>query len=184
MSEDMQTQRSSSADSAENPLADDGHQAALPAGPEAPDSLTELVQPSAPQTGMPEEGLRISTILGPLPARVPVQQTRNLNDAVHRILVIGLVISTVLLVVGLIMSLVQQGTLPTQVLPIGPAIAAALALKPIGLVSLGLITLLVTPIVRVIGSFTVFLWERDWLYAAATLTVLIVMAISVVAGHG
>jgi uncharacterized membrane protein len=152
---------------------------ALPSGVEAPDALSALVEPVEDGAETP----RLSTILGPLPGRATVQQTRDLNDAVHQILVVGLVISTALLLSGLILALLSGQPLPTAMLPLGEAWQQALTLQPAGLLSLGLLALLMTPIVRVIGSVIVFIWERDWLYTAVTLTVLAVMIVSVLVGR-
>jgi uncharacterized membrane protein len=154
---------------------------ALPSGVEAPDALSALVEPAGEGAETP---LRLSTILGPLPGRATVQQTRDLNDAVHRILVVGLVVSTALLLSGLILALLSGQPLPTTMLPLSEAWQQALALQPAGLLSLGLLALLITPIVRVIGSAIVFTWERDWLYTTITLTVLAVMIVSVIVGRG
>jgi uncharacterized membrane protein len=126
----------------------------------------------------------VSTVLGPLPEAVPAGQTRDLNDAVHSILIIGLVASSLLLVVGLILDALTGKTLSTATLPPGEALARTLELRPSGFLSLGLLVLLATPIVRVVGSIIVFLWERDWLYMAITLFVLMVMLLSVLLGHG
>jgi uncharacterized membrane protein len=154
---------------------------ALPSGVEAPDALSALVEPIEEGAETP---LRLSTILGPLPGRTTVQQTRDLNDAVHQILVVGLVVSTALLLSGLILALLSGQPLPTAMLPLSEAWQQALALQPAGLLSLGLLALLITPIVRVIGSAIVFIWERDWLYTTITLTVLAVMIVSVIVGRG
>jgi uncharacterized membrane protein len=126
---------------------------------------------------------QVSTVLGPLPAGVSLAHTRDLNDAVHRILVIGLVISTALLLTGIILDLVTGRSLPTVTLVPGQAFAAVIALRPSGFLSLGLLVLLVTPIVRVIGSIIVFVWERDWRFALVTSFVLIVMTVSIIVGQ-
>ncbi len=126
----------------------------------------------------------VSAVLGPLPAGVSFANTRDLNDAVHRILVIGLVISTGLLLTGIFLDLVLGRSLPTATLAPGQVVGALLSLRPSGFLSLGLLVLLVTPIVRVIGSVIVFIWERDWRFALVTSVVLAIMIVSVIVGHG
>ncbi len=155
---------------------------ALPSGPDAPDSLNEMVNPASASTA--DQPLRVSTILGPLPGRVTMQKTRDLNDAVHGILIVGLAISSALLVFGLALALLASQPPPTALLSPAAAIQACLALQPAGFLSLGLIVLLITPITRVIGSVIVFAWERDWVYTVVTLTVLVVMVISIMVGRG
>jgi uncharacterized membrane protein len=126
----------------------------------------------------------LSTVLGPLPATVSDEQTRDLNDAVHRILIAGLILSTALLLTGLILDAINGRSLPTQPVPPGEALSRALQLRGSGFLSLGLLVLVSTPIVRVLGSAIVFLWERDWRYVAITIFVLLVMLTSVVLGGG
>ncbi len=110
--------------------------------------------------------------------------TRDLNEVVHQILVIGLVLSAVLMLVGLVIDLVLQGALPTTVLPPAEAVRRALSLRPSGFLSLGLLTLILTPLLRVVGSLVVFAWERDGRYVAVTALVLIVMLVSLWVGQG
>jgi uncharacterized membrane protein len=50
--------------------------------------------------------------------------------------------------------------------------------------ALGLLVLIATPILRVVGSILAFLYERDWRYAGVTTVVLIVVLISLLLGKG
>lgn len=126
----------------------------------------------------------VSTVLGPLPSGVSLAHTRDLNDTVHRILVIGLVISTVSLLIGVILDLVMGQSLSTVALMPREALAAVLDLQPSGFLALGLLVLLITPVVRVIGSIVVFVWEHDWRYALVTGFVLVIMTMSIIVGQG
>lgn len=56
--------------------------------------------------------------------------------------------------------------------------------EPLALVALGLVILLATPILRVAVSILTFALERDWLYTAITLLVLIILLVSLVLGRG
>ena len=58
------------------------------------------------------------------------------------------------------------------------------ALRPSGFLALGLLMLIATPILRVIGSILVFLYERDWRYAGITCLVLAIVIVSLVLGKG
>jgi len=51
-----------------------------------------------------------------------------------------------------------------------------------GLVQLGLLLLVATPIARVVFSVVGFLRQRDWLYVAITMAVLTLLAYSLLAG--
>jgi uncharacterized membrane protein len=60
----------------------------------------------------------------------------------------------------------------------------ALALRGRGLIQLGLLILIATPIARVAFSVVAFLYQRDWTYVTVTLIVLGLLVYSVLGGHG
>jgi uncharacterized membrane protein len=60
----------------------------------------------------------------------------------------------------------------------------ALALRGRGLIQLGLLILIATPIARVAFSVVAFLYERDWTYVVVTLIVLGLLIYSLLGGHG
>lgn len=109
--------------------------------------------------------------------------TRDLNEMVHRILIIGLAASALLMVIGVAIELAQRRTLPTTVLPPAEAIRQTFHLDASGFLSSGVLVLILTPLLRVVGSLIVFLWERDGRYAAITGLVLIVMLVSLWVGQ-
>ena len=51
-----------------------------------------------------------------------------------------------------------------------------------GLIQLGLLLLIATPVARVLFSVFAFLYERDWTYVAVTLTVLAILTYSLLGG--
>ena len=59
---------------------------------------------------------------------------------------------------------------------------SALSLHGKGLIQLGLLLLIATPIARVVFSVFGFLKERDWLYVAVTLAVLAILLYSLFQG--
>jgi uncharacterized membrane protein len=63
-------------------------------------------------------------------------------------------------------------------------VAAVVTLKPIGFLSLGLLLLIATPVVRVVASVIIYAANRDWRYTLVTLTVLLIIVLSVVLGKG
>ena len=117
------------------------------------------------------------------PARAAEAQ-RDLNHIVHQVLIVGLVLSVVLLLTGVGLDLFRQRELPAVIPSPLEAFRRVLALRPSGFLALGLTVLVATPIVRVIGSFLVFLYERDWRYAAITAVVLVITIISIRTGAG
>jgi uncharacterized membrane protein len=67
---------------------------------------------------------------------------------------------------------------------IGDVVNRVIALRPSGFLALGLLVLIATPILRVIGSIGAFVYERDWRFAGITTLVLGVLILSLVLGRG
>jgi uncharacterized membrane protein len=109
---------------------------------------------------------------------------RDLNAVVHGVLIVGLAISTALMLAGVGLDLFYQRELPTAVPNIGDVVSRALALRPSGFLALGLLVLIATPILRVIGSLGAFVYERDWGFAGITALVFVILTISVLLGRG
>jgi len=59
----------------------------------------------------------------------------------------------------------------------------ALAFRGRGLIQLGLLVLIATPVARVAFSFFAFLYERDWTYVFVTVLVLGLLIYSLFGGH-
>jgi uncharacterized membrane protein len=65
---------------------------------------------------------------------------------------------------------------PSDLRFVGEIVASARALDARAIIQLGLVLLIFTPVARVAFTLFAFLAERDWLYVAATLLVLSVLA--------
>ena len=63
-------------------------------------------------------------------------------------------------------------------------LASALALRPAGVIQLGLLLLIATPILRVALSLVAFALQRDRLYVAITLVVLSLLLYGLMGGMG
>jgi uncharacterized membrane protein len=113
-----------------------------------------------------------------------VSQQRNLNEVVHGVLLVGLAISTILMLLGLGLDLIWHRDVPTAVPGFGEVFRRVAELRPSGFLVLGLLVLIATPIMRVVGSIFAFLYERDWRYAAITFLVLVVVSLSLFLGQG
>ena len=88
----------------------------------------------------------------------------HLERAIGRVLRLGTVTSSVCLAAGLLLTMAGKGgSLAAVLLPAG------------------LLILIATPAARVIVSVVGYARERDWLFVALTLTVLLALAGSVVA---
>ncbi len=113
-----------------------------------------------------------------------LREQRDVNDVVHQMLILGLVLSTALMVFGLALDLFYQRVPPTQVPEVGDVVTRLLTLRPSGFLAAGLIVLIVTPVLRVVGSIFAFLYERDRLYAGITTLVLAIVLASLFLGRG
>jgi len=110
-------------------------------------------------------------------------ESRRINKAVQWTLGVGLAVSALLMIAGLVGSLAAGRRLPKAVLEPEPALQQALHLHAAGLLSLGLLVLILTPFLRVAGTLVVFLRQHDWRYTAVTAVVLTVMIVSLVVGQ-
>jgi uncharacterized membrane protein len=164
--------------------------------------LVALAQPEATRTAFETPGrassqheraqvrvapqvLDLLTIPAPTPqATEQARKQRDVNQVVHTVLIIGLALSTALMLVGICIDLFSQQDLPTAVPDLGDVLGRVAALRPSGFLALGLLVLIATPILRVIGSIVAFLYERDWRYAGITTVVLLVLSISLLLGRG
>lgn len=111
-------------------------------------------------------------------------ERRDLDQVVHAVLVIGLTISGALMISGLILGLVLHRELPEAMPAITEIPGRILSLRPSGFLALGLLVLIATPILRVIGSIAAFVYEHDWRYTAITSVVLLVLLLSLLIGKG
>jgi uncharacterized membrane protein len=108
----------------------------------------------------------------------------ELNAVVHRVLIVGLATSTALILTGLTLDLAQHRQVPTDAPTFSEVFRRIAQLRASGFLMLGLLVLIATPILRVIGSTLAFLYERDWRYALITFVVLLVVTLSLLLGRG
>ena len=109
-------------------------------------------------------------------------RTRLVNVTVHWVLVAGLAVAAVLMLAGLAVVLTAHHVVPHDALRLAPALRRAVRMHGDGLLTLGLLMLILTPFLRVVGTALVFAWERDWRYVSITLLVLAVMIASLFIG--
>ena len=106
-----------------------------------------------------------------------------LERLVRVILLCGIAVSVGLMATGLVLGVVQGAGLPRGVVPLTDIPHALVALRPAAYLSLGLIVIIGTPFVRVVGSLVIFVKERDRRYIWVTATVLFVMCVGVLLGQ-
>jgi uncharacterized membrane protein len=113
-----------------------------------------------------------------------VKTRRELNVAVHRMLILGLILSTTVLCIGLVLSAVNPMPEPSRVTDFRLVFNGLRRGSPASILSLGILLLIATPVLRVLGSLIEFIGKRDWRYALLTSLVLLILGISVYFGKG
>jgi uncharacterized membrane protein len=106
----------------------------------------------------------------------------TIDTVVHHTLVAGVAVGLALLVAGLVLTLAGRGGLAVASLKAPAAVPAAFHLRAAGFYSLGLLVLILTPFIRVLGSIVAFAAARDWRFVAVTSAVLCVMLVSIAVG--
>lgn len=107
-----------------------------------------------------------------------------LDRIIQRLLILGLVLSTAVLLAGLALSAVSGGSVPSQVLSFKQILAGLRDGSPSSLLNLGLLMLIATPVLAVMGALVHFVAKRDWRFVVAALLVLLVLAASTLIGMG
>lgn len=116
-------------------------------------------------------------------ARLVEENVRKINALVHQLLIVGLAAAAVLMVAGVLLGLFTGQGLPDAMVPLSDLLAELARFNPAAFISLGLLALIATPILRVAGSIVGFAIERDWRYALITTVVLIIVILSIVLGQ-
>jgi uncharacterized membrane protein len=116
-------------------------------------------------------------------ARLVEENVRKINALVHQLLIVGLAAAAVLMVAGVLLGLFTGQGLPDAMVPLSNLLAELARFNPAAFISLGLLALIATPILRVAGSIVGFAIERDWRYALITTVVLIIVILSIVLGQ-
>ncbi len=104
------------------------------------------------------------------------------------ILRVMVIISAAFVVAGGVLYLIRHGVevpdfgvfegVPKDLRSLKDVIAVAGDLKSLGIIQVGLLLLIATPVIRVIFSVFAFLFQRDYLYVAVTSIVLAVLLLS------
>lgn len=105
----------------------------------------------------------------------------------------GVLLAAAVVVLGGVIFLARHGTsIPSyevfqgeaaNLRTISGAIHSALALQGSGIIQVGLLILIATPVARVVFSIVAFALERDGMYVVITLIVLLVLVFSLAGGH-
>jgi uncharacterized membrane protein len=116
---------------------------------------------------------------------------KTLETVIGYTLRIGVIAAAVLVLAGGVYYLIENANTAADYhtfhpsvkhsLDLSAIVQNALALNSLGIIQLGLLVLIATPIVRVILSVVAFALERDLLYVAVTVVVLAVLLYSFLA---
>jgi uncharacterized membrane protein YfcA/uncharacterized membrane protein len=122
---------------------------------------------------------------------IPRQDKRKpptITDFIGWILQGGVLLSTAVILLGLLLVVLRPGGLSLQrglVFPVtlSQIEAGLLVWQPQAVIMLGLLLLIATPIIRVAASMVAFGFERDWKYVIITFTVLAILLLSLLLGY-
>lgn len=112
------------------------------------------------------------------------KRTLTANEVIGWILQIGVILSTALIISGLLLLPTQPGGFSAQRLLNFPQTLADIQhglfrLRPQAIISLGLIVLIATPVIRVAASIIAFALEEDRKYVIITIIVLAILLFSI-----
>lgn len=118
---------------------------------------------------------------------------QQVEQTIGNLLRFGLIIATAVVLVGAVIYLVRHGNEqphygifhgePADLRGINGILQDAAELSGRGLIQLGLLLLLATPVARVAFSIAAFALQRDHLYTVVTLIVMAVLLYSIVGGY-
>lgn len=116
------------------------------------------------------------------PGRRSVEAQRAADERViGRLLIVLTYVAVGLLVVG-VLAMAVAGITPTDPAPPsdpGAIVAAVLALRPDGILWLGLAAVIATPILRVVAAALAYARRAEWRMLAISIAILLVIALGV-----
>ncbi|MCF6514748.1 DUF1634 domain-containing protein [Lactobacillus sp. S2-2] len=113
------------------------------------------------------------------------QEMEQIETTIGKILRYGVIISSIVMIIGLIMYVIMGSTGYTESFhynSISELINGIINFKPYAIMMLGLLLLILTPVLRVVVSIYSFYKEKDYLYVYITVFVLIILIISFIIG--
>jgi uncharacterized membrane protein len=126
-------------------------------------------------------------------ASMDYEAERRMDAVMGRLLQVGVMAAAGLVFVGGVLYLVRHGVPtdyrhfhgePGEYSTVRGIWEDAIGLRGRGLIQLGLLVLIVTPVARVVFSVYAFLRQRDWTYVVVTLIVLGLLCYGLFGGHG
>ena len=123
----------------------------------------------------------------------PAWTDERMEQVMSRILLAGVAIASVVVALGGLYYVVRYGGQlpryglfvgePAQLRSLSGIMSAAATLHSRGIIQLGLLLLIATPIARVMFSVVAFARQRDYLYVAVTMVVLAILLYNLLLGR-
>jgi len=120
----------------------------------------------------------------------PGPSEERVEQVMGNLLRIGVMASALVVLLGGLLYLMHDGRQPAQfqaqpqeLRSLAGIVRQAAVLDPLGLIMLGLLLLIATPVARVIFSVAAFVLQRDYLYVLFTILVLVVLLYSLFSGY-
>ncbi|MFW9930068.1 MAG: DUF1634 domain-containing protein [Candidatus Thorarchaeota archaeon] len=114
------------------------------------------------------------------PAFYAVEQ--QFEEIISYLLRIGVIFSGFFMLLGMILAGLQGSTVDIENLSLNIIIENILQITPIGLIFIGIIILLLTPVMRVAISIILYIYIKDKKFAVVTSIVLLFMLIGILIG--
>jgi uncharacterized membrane protein len=116
-----------------------------------------------------------------------------MEQIIGNLLRIGVIIAAAMVLIGGVLYLIHYGTTlpdyrvfrgePSDLRSLSGIVIDTLSLRSRGIIQLGLLLLIATPVARVVFSVFAFALQRDYTYVIVTLIVLGVLMYSLAGGH-
>ncbi|MGE5444188.1 MAG: DUF1634 domain-containing protein [Ignavibacteriales bacterium] len=117
----------------------------------------------------------------------------QMEQIIGNLLRIGVIIAAAMVLIGGVLYLIHYGTTlpdyrvfrgePSDLRSLSGIVIDTLSLRSRGIIQLGLLLLIATPVARVVFSVFAFALQRDYTYVIVTLIVLGVLMYSLAGGH-
>jgi uncharacterized membrane protein len=122
------------------------------------------------------------------PGFSPMAGEQNVYAGVYYMLMVGMIVSNVLFVIGIVLALIHPQFFPLSASWVREQYRAGVILhgiihgQPTGFFLLGTLLLILTPVARVIVSIYAFWIDHDLKYVRVTGAVFVIMVITVILG--
>lgn len=117
---------------------------------------------------MAREGFRLVQRRIALLRRAVVAEVEDLNLLIFHVLRVGVIVSVAILLFGFILVGLERGPLPSGTIPPRLLPPDLLRFAPAGYLSLGVLVLIFTPVIRVFLSLLSYAEDRDGTYVLMT----------------